>query len=239
MEKMTSLDRRIVELKNKSDIPVGSPVYEEIKLALAGFELNLAFFVFNNRLHAVGARPPALDSPTRGRSIPVPAISLYLKYDEDYRKMGLDAIHDNWLDEWSHTAEVRNVVNSILKRNHYNDDYISDQTFIFFLSLENIVFDAIGRAIKPAVYKLICSEIRPLQPASLYWHSDRIYFVVMHNFIEVKLIKETAKSQIKEGVKKLISNADPDGYCQNHDVIIKYYHLWSKDINLMGLARED
>ena len=83
------------------------------------------------------------------------------------------------------------------------------------------------------------SSLLPLKPASLYWHSNRIYYVVMHNFIEVKLIKETAKSNIKEGVKKLISNADPDGYCQNYDVIIKYYHLWSKDINLMGLARED
>jgi len=236
---MTSLERRIVEVKNESDIPIGSPVYEEIKVALAGFELNSAFFVFHNRLHAVGCRPPAVDFPTRGHPIPVPAISIYLKYDEDYRKMGLNATHGNWLDEWSHSTEVRNVVNSILKRNHYDDDYISNQTFIFFHSLENIVFDTIGRAIKPAVYKLIWAEIKPLMPASLYWHSNRIYYVVMHNFIEVKLIKETAKSKIKESVKKLISNADPEGYCQNYDVIIKYYHLLSKDINLMGLARED
>lgn len=230
---MNSLNGTIGDLMRASDIAATESIYAEIVERLVDMGLNLAFFVFKNSAHSSAAR--TLED---GSIKSVPSIMLFLRYDEDYRQIGIDPQQGNWRDGWVHTDTVRKSINVILEKHRYGDDYVSDRTYVFLTSLEGIAFYQIGSASKDAIHTLVSHEVH-LEPKYICWSSGREYHIIMRNKKDYQRVNETMKQQILKAVPDILAAADTGRYCQNYQVEIAWAYVGMKGLNLYGLSRED
>jgi hypothetical protein len=227
---MNSVERAITKLTDDSDIEYRSTVYEAISQFLTQLGLNLAFFTFTTRTRSSCAR-----KLTTGEHIRCPVLTIYLKYKADFRQTGIDPKDGNWSDKWKHTRVVVNAINDILGRHGYGDEYVSDHTFAFVRSREELAFREIGRECKTAVKELISAEAPGVQISHIFWSGIR-YDVVMQNTADYKRVRRQMKTRIEHALPRLFAEVDGNGYCQSYNAKIVFGHV---GMNLFHLMRED
>jgi hypothetical protein len=231
---VNSLDSEIRALKCDSDIGTDEDAYAEILACLSRMDLNLAFFVFHNSAHSSSAR-----RVEGGGTETCPTVTLYLKYNDDFRKTGVDPHQGNWSDEWEQTDSVRDAVNSVLRQHNYGPDYISDGTFVFVDTQERIAFDHIGRASKIAMHELVRRETGGSKPSHVFWSSDGVYHIVMKNKRAYRRLTDSVKGCIAKAVPDILAKADTEGHCRDYSTRVESAFEGMEGLNLAGLARED
>jgi hypothetical protein len=213
----------------ESDIKEPSSAYEEIAAELTALGLNLAFFVFTNRGHSSSAR--SLD----GKNLTCPLLTLYLKYDADFRQTGIDSHEGNWNDKWTHTRAIRDALNTILHRHGFDGDYVCKHTFIFVRSLEELAFREIGRNCKAAVRDLVRLEVPGAEVSHVFWNGSR-YDVIMREKSDYKRVEHKAKAKLTKSVAKLLAKADKEEYCKTYNASLEFGHA---GMNLFHFVSED
>ncbi len=227
--RMTSLEKAIRDLAAKSDIAFNGDVYEEIACGLTGIGLNLAFFVFENSVHSYAAR--TLED---GRNMSCPILSLYLKHDDDFRRTGIDPHRGNRGDKWPLTGRVRDTVNAVLQRHEYGSDYVSERTFVFVRTLEELAFSQLGRECKDAVLALIRAEAPGAKVTHVFWNGEQ-YYLVMRDKGDYKRVKRAVKTKITKALPGLFAAADADGCCQSYPATIEFGYT---GMSLFGIMRD-
>jgi len=224
-----SVDDTIRNLTDKSDIAFRSDVFEEVSRELIDTGLNLAFFVFATSGHSSCART------VDGDTVSCPVLTLYLKYDADFWETGIDPHQGNWDDKWAQTRTIRNAVNTILLRHGFANDFVSDHTFVFLQTLEELAFVHVGRECKEAVKKLVCAEAPDVAVANVFWNG-RQFDVILHDKGDYKRVKRNVKAKIAKELPKLLATADVSNYCQSYSATIEFGYT---GMNLTNLIRED
>jgi hypothetical protein len=227
---MTPLEKAIRDLTDESDIAFNGDVYQEIARGLTNIGLNLAFFVFKSSDHSHVAR--ALED---GRTASFPSVTLYLKYDEDLRQTGIDRHRGNWDDEWGQTDRVRDAINVVLQRHNYGSDYVSERTFVFVATLEEIAFRDIGRECKNQVRDLVCAEAPGVDVTHVFWNGHQ-YYVIMRDKRDYQRVSPKVKDKIAKALPELLAASDTSGYCQAYKPTIEFGHT---GMNLFTLMRDD
>lgn len=210
-----------------SDVPVGSEAYEQIADALIASGLNLAFFTFVTSDHSHCAR--------RERKGGCPVLSVYVRYDDDFRATGIDHHRNNWGDDWTHTKTVRATLNAILRRLGYGDRYVSEHTFVFVYALEEFARKRLGRDCKEAVKRVIREHVPNVRLEHLFWNGER-YDAIVGDAEERKRAKATT-ARIADGIARALASADTHRACRRYSVEIAFsvpdrntYGLWRDDI---------
>lgn len=134
-------------------------------------------------------------------------LTLYLKYDADSRETGIDPHHGNWGDEWKHTRTIRDGLNSILRRNGFDNTYVSEHTVILVRTLEDLVFRQIGQQCTDEIKKLVCAEAPGVHVDGVYWDGTE-YYVLMRDKADYKRVKRNVKANVTKALPKLLANAD-------------------------------
>lgn len=227
--KTMNVDDIIRDVTAKSDIAFGSGVYQEIARELIDIGLNLALFVFATREHSSCAR--ALD----GKTETCPVLTVYLKYDADFVETGIDPHSGNWDDRWKRTQIVRDTLNLILRRHGFDNDYVSDHTFIFVRTLEELAFREIGRECKDAIKKLVCEEAPGVSVSYVFWNGYQ-FAVIMEDKSDYKRVKRKVKTKATNAIPKILAAADKDGCCQNYKASIGFGYT---GMDLVRLIRND
>ena len=225
---MTSVAETIRRLTLESDIPYQSDVYEEISRKLAATRLNVAFFSFTSSSNSSSARRLA------GKSERCPVLTLYLKYDADFRQTGIDQRRGNWDDKWALTPTIRNILNGSLERLEFGSDYVSDHTFVFVRTLETHAFRQIGCDCKAAVRELVCAELPEAEVAHIFWNGSQ-YDVIMQDESGRKR-GQAKKTELAQAISGMLAQADKESLCQTYSVALEFGH---GDANLFHLRRED
>ena len=205
-------DDLIRVLADDSDIPLDGDLYREIADSLVAPGLNLSFFTFQTRGHSSCARQGIGTCP---------ALRIFLRHDADFRATGVSAHRNNWGDEWSLTATVRDALNAIHRARGYDGDYVSDHTFVFLRTLEEQVRHNLGCFCKGALRQAIkehapCAQIdRTFDSDRLYWTGES-YHVAFRDEAEWKWA-ERVKDRIKEDVQRAFAEADVGQACQSYE----------------------
>lgn len=220
---------RICAVRNQSAIRFGSDLYSEISRELIDIGLNLAFFVFTTRADSSCAR--TLD----GKIATCPVLVLYLKFKVDFQQTRIDPHFGNWDDKWEKTRLVRDTVNAILRRHGLESDYVSEHTFIFVQTLEELAFREIGRECKDAVQRFICSEAPGVVVSRVLWNGHQ-YHVIMRDKADCKRVKGKVADKVTKAIPEILAAADKDGFCQDHEAIVRF---GDSGMNLFHLIRED
>ncbi|MFH1301811.1 MAG: hypothetical protein ABIK07_12190 [Planctomycetota bacterium] len=224
-----SVEDAIRNLIDESDIAFRSDVFEEVSRELIDTGLNLAFFVFATSGHSSCAR--TVDGVTAS----CPVLTLYLRYDADFRETGIDPHQGNWDDKWVQTRTIRDSFNTILLRHGFANDFVSAHTFVFLRTLEELAFVHVGRKCKQAVEKLVCVEAPGVAVANVFWNG-RQFDVILHDKSDYKRVKRNVKAKIANELPKLLATSDVGSYCQSYDATIKFGYT---GMNLANLIRED
>ncbi|MFO0820817.1 MAG: hypothetical protein U1A77_22910 [Pirellulales bacterium] len=224
-----SEDDIIRKATNDSDIAFGSDLYTDIGRELTEIGINFAFFVFATSEHSSCVR--TLD----GQTASCPVFTLYLKYDADFELTGIDPRNGNWDDKWPQTRTIRDAVNAILQRHGFGNHYVSDHTFIFVRTLEELAFIQLGCECKEAVQKLVCAEAPGISVTDVFWNG-RQFDVILGEKADYKRMNRCVKAKLAKALPKLLSNADTSRNCQSYKATIKFGHT---GMNLARLIRED
>ena len=224
-----SVDDVIRDAASKSDIALGSDLYEEVARELSDIGLNLAFFVFTTKEHSSCART------VDGKTSPHPVLTVYLKYEADLQQTGIDRHHGNWDDNWAQTRTVRDALNAVLQRRRFGDAYVSYRTFIFVQTLEELVFREIGRECKNAVQQFICDQAPGVVVSRIFWNGQQ-YDVIMENKTDYKRVKHILDSKISGAIPGILASADHDRHCRSYAAGIRLGH---SGMSLFHLIRED
>ncbi len=210
-----SVDDMIRDLTKASDIAYCSNLYQEVARRLIDVGLNLAFFTFTTSEHSTCAR--TLD----GDTVSCPVLTLYLRYNADFQQTEIDPHHGNWDDKWAHTRTVRDTLNAIVQRHGLVNDYVSDHTFIFVRTFEELAFQQLGQKCADQIKELVISEAPGVHVDGVYWDGAE-YYVLMRDKADYKRVKRNVKANITKAVPKLLANADTDGYCQDYKTTIEF-----------------
>lgn len=227
--KTMSVEDIIRNLTDESDIAFRSDVFEEISRELIDTGLNLSFFVFSTSGHSSCKR--TVDSGT----VSCPVLTLYLKYDADFLETGIDPHQGNWDDKWAQTRTVRDSVNTILLRHGFANDFVSEHTFVFLRTLEELAFVHVGRECKQAVKKLVCAEVPGITVTNVFWNG-RQFDIILHDKSDYKRVKRNVKAKIANELPKLLAKADVSSYCQSYSATFEFGYT---GMNLANLIRED
>jgi len=212
-----SVEEAIRSVITKSEIAFGSTLYGEIYSALTDIGLNLAFFVFETSRRSSCAR--TLD----GRTVSCPVLSLYLKYDGDFRQTGIDPHGGNWDDQWAQTRTIRAALNAILQRHGLGNTFLSDHTFVFVRTREELAFQRIGRDCKSAVQQLISAEAAGVSIDSIYWNGDQ-YDVLLRDKSHYDLVQGDVKTKVAQALPQLLAGVDEHHFCQTYDATIEFHY---------------
>jgi len=112
-----------------SDIEIGTNTYDAICQMLEQNDLNIAGWYFKSK-----------KSSHAGRSNPdesCPALHLIFKFESDLIKENIKPEKGNWDDEWEKTLVIRENLNSILASHNWGSDFVSDRTFILYITPGN------------------------------------------------------------------------------------------------------
>ena len=220
----------IQSITKQSDIALESDLYGEIIAALGQLELSIDFFHFTTKEHSSCSRD--LD----GNLITCPILTLYLKYNLDFYKTGIDPHQGNWNDKWAHTQAIRETLNAILQCHHFDANYVSDYTFIFVHTLEELAFTHIGKECIKDIKQLIHTTSPGVKVDEVYWRGhDAIYYVLMKSKADYKRVKHDLKANITKAIPELLANYDKNGCCQNYKATIE---LGYNCVVPMGFIRE-
>lgn len=210
-----AVDEIIGDATNDSDIAFGSDLYEEISRELTRIGLNLAFFVFTNSEHSSCART------LNGTTASYPVLTLYLKYAADFQATGIDPHQGNWNDKWARTRPIRNILNAMLQRHGLDRDHVSDHTFIFVRTLEELAFRQLGEQCTDGVRRLVTTEAPGVHVERVYWNGSD-YYVLMRDKSDYKLVNRNVKTDVTKAIRKLLADADQDGCCQDYNTTIEF-----------------
>ncbi|MCA9173999.1 MAG: hypothetical protein KDB14_05880 [Planctomycetales bacterium] len=199
------MDDMIRDLTKESDIAFGSHLYQEVARRLVDAGLNLAFFAFTTREHSSCAR--TLDGDD---TVSCPVLTLYLRYNADFRQTGIDPHHGNWDDKWAQTRTVRDALNAILQRHGLDNCYVSGRTFIFVRTLEELAFRQLGKECADEVKRLVIAEAPGVHVDGVYWDGAG-YYVLMRDKADYKRVKRNVRANVTKAVPKLLASADTDG----------------------------
>ena len=210
-----SVDDMIRDLTKESDIAYGSNLYREVARSLIDVGLNLAFFTFTSSEHSSSAR--TLD----GDTVPCPVLTLYLRYNADFQQTGIDPHRGNWGDKWAQTRTVRSALNANLQGHGLDSDYVSDHTFVFVRTLEELAFRQLGKKCADEVKELVIAEAPGVHVDGVYWDGAE-YYVLVRGKDDFKRVKRNVKANVTKAVSKLLANADTDGCCQGYRTTIEF-----------------
>ncbi|QDU94685.1 hypothetical protein [Lignipirellula cremea] len=210
-----SVDDMIRDHTKESDIAYGSNLYQEVARRMTDVGLNLAFFAFTTSERSSCAR--TLDDDTAS----CPVLTLYLRYNAYFQQTGIDPHHGNWDDKWAQTRTVRDALNVILQRHGLDNDYVSDHTFIFVRTLEELAFRQLGQKCADGIKQLVIAEAPGVHVDGVYWDGAE-YYVLMPDKADYKRVKRNVKANITKTAPKLLANADTDGYCQDYKTTIEF-----------------
>ena len=227
---MSALDKSIAELREGSDISASSEVYAEIEANLVPHWSRTSP---SSCLRTVLIRTARTIED--GQSKVFPELTLYLKYDEDFRQTGIDPRLGNWGDKWKQTDTVRDAVNAVLERHKYGSDYVSSRTFIFVASRERIAFRQIGLASKGIVRELVRSAAPDLEVAHIFWSDARKYHIIFQRREDCKRGVHPVKATGEDAAKGAAA-ADEHNYCRSYEVEVELGHT---GMNLWGLAHDE
>jgi hypothetical protein len=227
---MASQDSLIREHAAKSDIAFRSQVYNEIAHELTSLGLNLAFFVFESSQHSHAARKAA-----DGSHLSCPVVKIYFKYDEDFKETRINAHQGNWDDKWEMTIPIRNAINKVLNRNELGSGFISEQTFVFVQSFEEIAFRRIGRDCKGQVWTLVAAEVPGAAVTQVFWNGKR-FDAIFQDKKTCKWATRHAKKTIDAALPGLFQKFDTDRCCKSYPVTIEFGH---EGMNLFPLIHAD
>jgi hypothetical protein len=219
------------DLQRESDIARNSDAYDEISRVLNGLGLNLAFFGFTSASNSYAAR--TLED---GRTESFPILTLYLKYDDDFRQTGIDRHLGNWDDGWAQTVPVRKALNAVLDCRQDLRAYVSDGTFVFLDTRERVAFLEIGKQCKQAVRDQILSEAPGVEISHIFWTEQREYHAIMKDKTDYKRVKRDVKAKVGKALPALLAKADVNAYCRNYNATIQFGFL---GMNLFDLIRQD
>ena len=212
---MMSVDDMIRDVTKESDIAYGSNLYQEIARRLIDFGLNLAFFAFTTSEHSSCAR--TLD----GDIVSCPVLKLYLRYNADFQQTGIDPHHGNWDDRWAQTRTIRDALNATLHGHGRDNDYVSDHTFIFVQTLEELAFQQLGQECVDRIKELVITEAPGVHVDGVYWDGAH-YYVLMRDKADYRRVKRNVKETVTKALPKILANADTDGYCQDYKTTIEF-----------------
>lgn len=228
----------------ESDIRAESPAHTEISAMLERHGLDIFFWTFESASSSSSAR-----ANENGGHETCPALTLFFRWEEDLLAQKVEQHSGNWNDDWPLTSAVRANLNQILVRHGYNDKHVSPRTFIFLSwSWEAVVLDCLARTKKDEICRRI-TDILPtskiglfrrsnLNPKYVFWQSSRQYYVVFEN--AAALAKALPyKEKLEQAAAEILSSADSERYCSDHNVAMRLTHMQMKELNLWGLARED
>ena len=210
-----SVDDIIQDFTGDSDITFGCYLYQEVLQILSEIEFNIAFYVYKTSNHSACART------VDGSTISCPVLTLYLRYNADFRRTGIDSHKGNWDDQWAQTRTIRDAFNSVLKRNGYVDSCNSNYTFIFVRTLEELVFQQIGQQCTEKIKKLICAEAPGVKVDGVYWDGNG-YYALMRDKVDYKNVKRNIHAIVSKEIPKLLADADQDGSCQDYSAQIQF-----------------
>jgi hypothetical protein len=210
-----SVDDMIRDLTRESDIAYGSNLYQEVARRLIDFGFNLAFFAFTTSEHSSCAR--TLD----GETVSCPVLTMYLRYNTDFQQTGIDPHHGNWDDKWAPTRTIRDALNGILQGYVLDNEYVSDHTFIFVLTLEKLAFQQLGDKCADGIKELVKTEAPGVHVDGVYWDGAE-YYVLMRDKADYNRVKRNVKANVTKAVPKLLASADTDGYCQDYKTTIEF-----------------
>ena len=160
---------------------------------------------------------------------------MLFRSDADFERTGIDPRNGNWDDKWPQTRTIRDAVNAILQRHGFGNHYVSDHTFIFVRTLEELAFIQLGRECKEAVQKLVCAEATGIAVAGVFWNG-RQFDVILGEKADYKRVNRSVKAKLAKALPKLLSNADTSRNCQSYNATIKFGYT---GMNLACLIRED
>ena len=209
-----SVDEMIRDLTKESDIPYGSKLYQDVTYRLTDFGFDLAFFAFQTSEHSSCAR--RLDDDT----VPCPVLTLYLRYNADFQQTGIDPHHGNWDDHWVETRTVRDALNATLQGHGLDQDYVSDHTFIFVRTLEELAFRRLGQACVDGIKELVISAAPGVHVEGVYWDGAE-YYVLMRDKADYRRVKRNVENFTK-AIPTLLAKADTDGDCQDYKTKIEF-----------------
>jgi hypothetical protein len=170
-----------------------------------------------------------------GETLRCPKLELCLRFDADLRETGINPHQGNWDDKWAPTQSIRDAVNRILQRHGFNDDYVSNQTFVFVRSLEELAFQQIGRECKGAVRTLICDEAPGVVISEVYWNG-RQFNVIMRDQADYKRVKRKIREKVEDALPELFAAADTDKCCRTYKPSIE---LGYEGASLFHVIREN
>jgi hypothetical protein len=225
------LVKTIDELQREGDIAPNSDAYHEISHVLSGLGLNRAFFVFTRADNSLAAR-----KVEDGRSVAFPVLTVYLKYDDDFRQTGIDRRLGNWDDGWALTVPVRKALIGVLERHQDLRAEVSDRTFVFVDTRERVAFLRLGKDCKQAVRDLILREAPGVEVSRIFWTEARQYHAIMKDKLDYKRVKRDVKAKVGKALPALLAKADVNAYCRNYNATIEFgFH----GLNPFNLIRED
>ena len=201
--------------KHSSDIAVDSELYSQIADALTDIGLNLAFFTFENLQSSSYAR--TID----GQTTTCPVLTIYLKFNEDFKRTRIDPHSGNWSDKWTKTRDVRGIVNTIFEDHGLGHDYVSEHTFIFVHSNEVLAFYELGQNCISDVRKMIFAQAPGVYIDSVYWDGNE-YYILMRDKFDYKRVKRKVKTNLAKSIPQLLAKKDKEGKCKEYDVTIKF-----------------
>jgi hypothetical protein len=233
---MSVVSQRIRAQLDESDISIAEPLYREILDDLALLGVDVGFFTLATRARSSCAR--SLDI---GEARRVPALSLFLRLDEQLHATGIDPSTGNWNDEWKQTVPVRAAVNRRLRGRGRNDEWISDATFVMLRSQEAFAMDVLGTQCKDAVRDLVRREVTGADIAHIFWLPGRRFLVSMRTLSDCRRVRRATSKRnsadvFGRGVHDILAAADTESYCRSHAATIEFAH---EGMNLFHEFRED
>lgn len=211
---MKSIGETIRDLAAESDIAIESDIYAEIYRELTQLGLNLAGFVFQACRNSQCARQ------FEGTHVTCPVLTLYLRFESDFVRTGIDPQRGNWDDQWPLTRTIRDLLNSILWRHGFGEAFVSTHTFIFARTLEAAVFSQIARESDDEIKKMVCAELSGANVEAVYWCGRTIY-LLMRDKADYRRGKRNA-DKLAKAISKLLATADKDSCCQDYSVSIEF-----------------
>lgn len=211
---MQTVGDRIRGIAAESEIAIDSDLYAEIFRELVGMGVNLACFVFRTSLRSACARQ------LNGTRATCPVLTLFLRFDVDFVRTGIDRHQGNWDDKWALTQPIRDLLNAILRRRGFSDEFISEHTFIFARTLEEVVFGKITAESRNEIKKLVREVVPDANVDAVYWN-ERTAYLLMHDKTDCRQAKRKAPRLVK-AISQFVADADKDACCQDYSVEIEF-----------------